>query len=282
MDRQDNSGTVLPSSLPDKPDSSEQPFNPHSLLPKDHPHNPEYTPPSGPKTPEPPPMSGSPTHTIEGKSRKPFLIIVVVLLAAVLGGVGWYVMRAAKPQSAAAPSPTKSAQITPAIAVDPMADWQTYVSSESGFMLKHPEQVSVTVHEEPTANPTTVFTLVGPTQKENTEFYDGISLQFTAGELGNKTLEEFVKEKAEEVKVHAQITKEVLPVTVSGINGYGFSANGVGSITYIYLPDGGAYLQIADATVDPTNLGYAKTVADMLATFTFTHETEVSLSPPGR
>jgi hypothetical protein len=257
----------------------EESFNPHTLLPTDHPLHQAGSPPEEPAKLVTPPQDSIPvqaaTTVTETKRRTKVVPVIIIVLVLILLGVGgfflWQTMN--QQQEGNVISPTQS---TPSVAaaktIDPMADWKTYVSSESGFMLKHPSQVAVSVHRETAEAVTTVFTLVGPTQRENTEFFDGISLQFTTGELGDKTLEALVTDKANDVKAHAAITKDVALVSVSGINGYSFAAEGVGNITYIYLPDGGAYIQIADLTEDPTNQGFKQIVSDMLATLTFTHE----------
>jgi hypothetical protein len=158
-----------------------------------------------------------------------------------------------------------------ALDVNAPASWETYTSSESGFTIKHPGNVTPTVLHEGEQT-ITVFTLVGPTQKKDTEFYDGISLQLMTGELGNETLEEYVEADEAALSQHATITKKTTPTEINGVNGYTYAATGEGDVTFIYLPDGGAYLKIANLTKDPGNLGYETIAQNMLQTLHFTAE----------
>lgn len=167
------------------------------------------------------------------------------------------------PSPTATPLPTPTPEPTPT--PGPTADWKTHTNTECGFSIKYPSELTVDetrgcVH----------FSLWGPTQKTDTEFYDGISLLFDSGQLGNKTLKQLVDE---EVAMFQDVGEVLIPpaaTTIAGVSGYTFKASGLGVFTYFYVsPKPGAYLEIVDSTVDPTGKGFQKTVDLMLSTLKF-------------
>jgi hypothetical protein len=215
----------------------------------------------------PPPGSSEPP----GKNKK-LLIALVLIVLLLLVGVVVIVMstQGSKKEVTVVPTPT----LVPSPTVDPLSNWETFTSSESGFVIKHPVDVKVSVHQE-AGKLITVFSKTGPTQKEGTEFYDGISLALQSSELGSQTLTEFVNKEVAEMQKTGNLTKPPLPISVSGVNGITFEIQSMGTFTYIYLPDGGGYMKITDGTVDPTNKGFAETVQQMLSTIRFTAEETV-------
>ena len=78
-----------------------------------------------------------------------------------------------------------------------------------------------------------------------------------------------------EVRRTEKQTGEILQpkktITVNGISGYTYTVEGLGTFKNIYLqsPNKACTVEITDATIDPTNQGYQKTVDKILTTFKF-------------
>ncbi len=167
-------------------------------------------------------------------------------------------------------SPTPPAEITPAdLSPSPTPNpeiegWETFSSEEIGFSIEYPSDINISRMED-----TVVMTKQGPTQRQNTEFYDGISLSFSSGPLGERSLREFAEEEAIGYRQQPVVDEvsNLRFVTINDISGYSFDVVSLGERTYIYLPQGeDRYLQIINATVDPANQGFSETVNLMFST----------------
>ena len=154
---------------------------------------------------------------------------------------------------------------TPQEEADPTADWELYTSRELGFSLKYPAEVEV---EEDDVNKTVLFTVLGPTQAEGTEFFDGISLSVSTGSLGGKTLASFVAEDVvDESDGISEIVSGPEQVEIAGLSGYKLRVSGLGEFDYyFFLKPDGDYLRIVNSSYDPAGRGYLETVETMLGT----------------
>ncbi|MGI5827644.1 MAG: hypothetical protein ACOX6V_01325 [Patescibacteria group bacterium] len=169
------------------------------------------------------------------------------------------------------PSPTAtsgdalSPDLTPTPTPDEVAEWELFSSEDIGFRILYPPEVRV---ERPTDD-TVSFIQFGPTQRTGTEFYDGISLAFDSGSLGDMTLQEFVQQRVQSLQdnpVVEEIT-ESQPITVASYQGYTFEVTSLGTRSYIFLPQGeDRYLEIVNNTEDPTGQGFEETIDTMLST----------------
>ncbi len=141
-----------------------------------------------------------------------------------------------------------------------------YISQEAGFHMEYPEEVTI----EEKASGYTSFYLSGPTQREDTEFYDGISIRIQQEELEEGiTLEKQAQTLAEQDSELGEVTEEVQEVTLNGVQGYTYSSQTIGSEITSYLleyPDSNQYLHVINGTADPENQGYEKTAQQMLET----------------
>ena len=168
------------------------------------------------------------------------------------------------------PSPFPTGVTSPTPVADPMADWLTYTNANICYTFKYPQKVTLTVRQE---EKIIHLSLWGPTQQEDTEFYDGISLSFSFPlEISGVSLEDYVDSKIEESKESGEILKPKEAIAINGINGYTYTSQGLGTFQNIYLqsPDKTCTVEITNATVDPTNQGYQETVNQILSTFKFT------------
>lgn len=181
-------------------------------------------------------------------------IIIVILIVAAIGGYLVYSGKINIPQ--------KQTEISN---VDETANWKIYTNDKHRFVIKHPNEIRIIpIKSDYAVN----FELWGSTQKENTEFDDGVSLTFRSDSLAGKTLKEFVDMKAG----LGEIIIPVSPVTLAGLEGYTYRERTLGEHTYIYLsPKSGTYFEIVNSTNDPTSKGFQKIVEQMLSTLNFTN-----------
>lgn len=150
-------------------------------------------------------------------------------------------------------------------AFDQTVDWETYTSYKLGFSLQYPKHMKLEERDN-----VVYLTVWGPTQRTETEFYDGISLSFSYGPLGNRSLKEYVDIHAQHSTTGAEILIPPAIIVIIGISGYSYRVRGAGDFSEIYLPFGSdGYFRIIDGTADPTGKGFQKTVNEILSTFRF-------------
>lgn len=142
--------------------------------------------------------------------------------------------------------------------------WPMYTSATFGFSIQHPIDVTVQEREDGIQ-----LYKWGPTQKEGTEFYDGIGLFFSTGLTNGKSIKEIAERKVEEDKIHATIVKPLSEITINNIKGYQYRVSGIGEFINIILPKSDTeYLHITNGTMDPTKQGFDKIADQILSTFT--------------
>ena len=168
--------------------------------------------------------------------------------------------------------PTVNISETPGseIAVSPDADemqgWKTLTTNY--FKVRHPSDVKSVNWGS------MIYSLEkwGPTQQEDAEFYDGISIRFQVKEINDLNAEQYAKNKIEETKKQqiADIVQELKPMTLRLSKGFTYTSSGLGIHRYYIFQvgkiDDAMILEITDSTVDPTNQGYQTTVNKILNT----------------
>lgn len=148
-------------------------------------------------------------------------------------------------------------------------EWKSY-SLTNAFEFEYPSEAKINEAQDIVS-----LSIWGPTQRPNTELYDGLALNFQMQKLSNKTLddyvkEEFVKAENEGVEVLSPLSK----ISIAGINGYSYKVRGLGEHQYIYLPSPlkpGNFIFIGNSTHDPTNRGFENQVNQILSTFKFSN-----------
>ena len=170
------------------------------------------------------------------------------------------------PTKTVAPSPTATVVPSPIPTVDPMKEWQTYSSEGGCFSFKYPQEVEYKMQGD-----LAHLSILGPTQKEDTEFFDGMSLTFSSLLAIDVSLKDYVDSKVDESKQFGEIIKPNAEIIVNGIKGYTYTSQGLGIFESIYLQaeDKSCAVEITNSTVDPTNQGYQETVDKILSTFKF-------------
>lgn len=190
----------------------------------------------------------------------------MVIVAALFISFGYKQIFKEEPNSGPSNQVPADVQDQKADTVDETANWKEYQDIKQGFSVKHPDDVKVEYTDEGFVR----LSKWGPTQKPQTEFYDAIVLTFRPGSLMNINLKEYVSAQVEESKENSDILKQIEPVTIAGISGYTYTAQGLGIHRYIYLPKTVKdYFLIIDSTSDPGNLGFNKIAEQILSTFKF-------------
>lgn len=146
------------------------------------------------------------------------------------------------------------------------AGWLEFSKKELPYTFSYPKEVSLLKEDQ-----YRLF-LQGPTQKEGTEFFDGLVLGFSSPiSLEGKTLSEHVAQKIEANKEWESVTKPQKSITINGLIGLTYTASGLGTTQYIFLkvPGQDSVIEIANGTKDPSDQGYEDMVEKILATFSF-------------
>lgn len=171
------------------------------------------------------------------------------------------------PQATEAPSQNSP---TPTSDTDIPEDWLFYQSEDLQVMLRYPPEVSMNEQPDGTVN----FSLLGPTQKEGTEFYDGLTINIEPGTYTQGSFEDFVNEIYEDLRNDRGHVSQITPLTKDKLNGndcYKFTTTStmfdIGEVNYIYLQKNeGEYIQISTFVSDPTDQGYEQTLDKILST----------------
>lgn len=233
--------------------------------------------------------SKSTQEPTQGKKPKKWLTIslmIFVLAALIIVGVLTYQNYQLKGEAISRknvliPSSLPTEVFSPTPTVDPTANWLTYKKENICYTFKYPkeftldEKLTWKIENKNIPEETLVDLFwVGPSQAKDTEFYDGISLMFSHPlEIENTSLKDYVGNKIEKIKKEetAEIIKPMEEITINGINGYTYTIQGLGIFQSIFLqsPDETCTVEITNATNDPTNQGYQKTIDKIFLTFKF-------------
>lgn len=140
--------------------------------------------------------------------------------------------------------------------------WKEYKNNTAGFSLRY--DPTLTIQEDQDSN--IRFFKWGPTQKGETEMYDGIILgvRRVAVSDGGAAHIRSVIEQFENV---GRITDPLHESILNGLPVKKMSASGLGDFTLIFVPVGpSAILEISYMVPDPTGVGFQKTVDLILST----------------
>lgn len=111
----------------------------------------------------------------------------------------------------------------------------------------------------------------GPSQKGQTEMYDGVILTFESVDLKSQTLEQWVDTQIKNAKGDgsAQITNPKTPTTINGFSGYTYSVRGLGEYKNIIVQkdaNSKNAVSISIMVADPKEQGFQKEVDAVLST----------------
>jgi len=207
----------------------------------------------------------------EGPRVNSKLIIWVVLgifLIILIGG-GAYLFASGKLSGfGKTPNPTPDPELKPIATATPtpeegagMEDWNTFSKEGLGFTFRYPQDLEYREYQDGSHS----ISKWGPTQTEGTEFFDGISMSFKSGDMEGMTLEEWANKKYEELKEVFETTPPEA-TQIAGVLGYKMHVKGIVEADYYYVPLGTpSYLEIIDATKDPTSVGFVPIVQKILS-----------------
>lgn len=157
------------------------------------------------------------------------------------------------------PTPQQQVDLAP-------SDWVTYQSLELGTKLNHPSHAEVTENDGLLR-----IIIIGPSQAEGTEVYDGLLMFFEKGQYEENNLRDYVSGVAEGRKSDPvyESVGVIEETSINGINGYTFVDSALGTFTNIYLQlDGNTFLNITYLLEDPENQGFEETKDTILKSIT--------------
>lgn len=198
-------------------------------------------------------------------------IIVGIILAILIVVIGLLVYT----NSSNRLSQDTSQNLSPTIAISPTnsqimsdipADYLLHEGKE--FSLRHHPDMEIR-NEAPGI---TSFVLVGPTQKGQTELYDGIIFAVQSGTYAQSTFKEFVDSEVKKFEDDGvtQITSGVISVNIGNKTGFEFSTRSLGEVRQIYLDAGNKkYVHVTLMVDDPSNAGFDEVVNNIFQSLTF-------------
>ena len=234
------------------------------------------------------------------KSKWPMLVIGLLLL--LLIPLGGYFLYTQFGSSKAVPSPTPTPSQTACAqdakecpdgsfvsrtgpncefakcpSEDQTAEWKTYTSAEHGWQIDYPPDFKLTKYTadqigKSGVGEVVVFSFLGPTQKEGTEFYDGISFSIGVKERASgQTLKDFA-DKDSEIDPELGSKTPLKTITINGLSGFETTITGLGKFRSIYLqhpkePNQAYYISIFAEGPGQSGAEYKKTVEKMLEGF---------------
>lgn len=197
---------------------------------------------------------------------KPSIIIALGVMLLLLGAGIWWIRMQVSPQSPVPRAPGTEAA-PPIVTLEPKKPsipegWKDYANPRLGLTLAH--DPTLTVSEE--ADGSVRFWKWGPTQKGQTEMYDGIIVSFRKVDF-TESLDTFLAGRMKEFQEVGTITEPLATRDFNGLPAKTFSASSLGDFEMIYVPlDADTVMEISTMAPDPTQAGFQKTVEQMLAT----------------
>ena len=150
---------------------------------------------------------------------------------------------------------------TPPVQTQVEEGWVLYSNDSTGFTFTYPQEAELR-HE----NEYVGVILLGPTQSQGTELYDGLAVLLASYPLNGKTLKQAAEN--EQTKEDTSVTvSEITPITYAGKSGFTYQASSLGTRQVIILPlTNDLYLKVVNSTQDPTNKGFQNTVEKIVST----------------
>ncbi len=142
-------------------------------------------------------------------------------------------------------------------------DWKLYSSDAIGFSVYY--DPSLTLQEDSKTD--VRFYKQGPTQRGQTEMYDGLIVSMRKVSVPNGG-QVYIDDQIEQYKNVGNITDPLHDGKLNGISVKEYSASGLGDSKMIFVPiDNQTLLEVSYMAPDPTNAGFQKVVDSMLSTF---------------
>ncbi len=221
-----------------------------------------------------------PVQPVETKSTDwPKIILATVLGFGLLAGsayVGyWYGTQQIQPVTEPTPivsqpttKPTPTPEPTTPPITDPTAGWETFTDVERRFSFRYPPTWEMNKVRGRMTGEIVSFDFWGPTQKPNTELYDGIAVIFAERENTEDLSSKEYALKENPPERDTGVTESEETISVGGRTGYKLVVSGLGKSILIYLPLGNKILEIIIfGAID--NAQYSNQYNQILSTFKF-------------
>jgi hypothetical protein len=201
-------------------------------------------------------------------SKLALFVVLGVVLILIIGGGAYLIASGKLSGFGKTPTPTAGPVLQPIATPVPeteqgagMEGWSTFSKEGIGFTFMYPPDLEYREYEDGSYS----ISKWGPTQTEATEFFDGISMSFKTGDIGGVTLAEWVSQKYDELKEMFEVSAPEV-TQIAGVSAFKMHVKGIVEADYYYLAFGtSSYLEIIDATKDPTSVGFAQTVQNILS-----------------
>ena len=206
--------------------------------------------------------------------RKAVLIIIVI--AAVALGYYFYSqkLKTVTPVNTTTSTPTPNDSVTIPVPEEKIEELKmggsSYAEKNGVYSFLYPNDY--TFDEQNNGEVIRVYKQ-GPTQKGQTEMYDGVIVSFQLINLEGKTLENYVDEQIANATLDgvSEVTAPKSKITVNGYNGFTYTLRGLGEFPiYVMQKDASSTNAVSISTLvaDPGNLGFQDDVNAILNTLT--------------
>lgn len=200
------------------------------------------------------------------------LASILIVIALGLGGFYLFNQKSASQNltyeiSSPLPSPIEKASTIPTDNSNLLAGGSSYLDKEGIYNFLYPNDYKL---DDKDSRHIRVYKN-GPTQKGQTEMYDGVIVNFEGIELENKSLSLWVDDyiKTATADETSKITEPKKEFSVNNYPGFEFKIRGLGEAQYYVLQkdtNSQNAVLITTLVADPTNAGFQKQVDDILKT----------------
>lgn len=224
----------------------------------------------------------TPTSLPQRSSFKTFLLGLSFVLFGVLLGVlidRFLLSVSLQPGSEINPTPTASISATPTAVITPATlatqNWQTYTDPQKLYTVKYP----VATKLDSSVKPSIDITFLGPTQKPQTEFYDGYKVTISYETLSSsQTPAAIVNKIYQQATDSCPVPEKVIlsplaQITISGEPAWQYSVQDCfGDATISYAAHSGKLFSLSSVYMGPTSDTLHKYQAEssqIISTFQF-------------
>jgi len=153
---------------------------------------------------------------------------------------------------------------TPSASPEPWSDWKSYTSDL--FEIKYPKDITAENDGK-----TLILSKTGPSQKANTEFYDGILLRIDPVDATGLSPQSYIQKQIDKTNEGGtgEIIVEPSQTTLGDYEAWTYTVSGLGVHTYTYIQtnDESVLIQIINSTNDPSNQNFRDITDTILSTF---------------
>jgi hypothetical protein len=203
--------------------------------------------------------------------NKAAIVGITLVLVIILTGTAFFIRRSSKLSVNPSPTPTPvpTATSTPIPTPTPSVpdDWQIY-EPDSNWSISYPKKMQTRENQDGSVS----FILLGPTQTQGTEVYDGIIFTVETGVYTENSFQSFAEngyqENADEPTT-SEIT-DLTQVSIQDKKAYQYTVTSLGEFTHIYIQGAGkTYAHISMLIEDPGDESFQEIADKMLDSLSF-------------